>query len=249
MTRIYANTIAPFFIALGLASLPALDAAADTFVVFGASGNVGGAIVEEALSRGHDVIGVSRNPANLTNDHPSFSAVAGDVTNPNSIAETVSGADTVIIAVNGIGEGNTPDEATTSRAARAYIETAGQLENATPYVIQIGGGTTLFTDGVFGLDDMDLQPGTRRHGLFYGNWQAIEAYRASEDFGWSVMTGARGALSSGERTGRYRLGGEETLFDRNGSSYLSREDFAIAVVDMAESHAISGRRVAVGPPH
>ena len=43
--------------------------------------------------------------------------------------------------------------------------------------------------------------------------------------------------------------GEETLFDRNGSSYVSREDFAVAVVDMAENHAIAGRRVAVGPPY
>jgi hypothetical protein len=32
--------------------------------------------------------------------------VSGDVTNPSSIAETVAGADTVVIAVNGIGDGN-----------------------------------------------------------------------------------------------------------------------------------------------
>lgn len=249
MTRIYANFIAHCFLALSLSGWPTLDSAAETFVVFGASGNVGGTIVEEALSRGHDVIGVSRNPANLSNANPRFSAVAGDVTDPSSIVETVAAADTAIIAVNGIGESNTPEEATTNRAAKAYIEAARQLGDATPYVIQVGGGTTLFTNGVFGLDDFELQPGTRRHGLWYGNWQALEAYRASEGFDWTVMTGARGALTSGERTGRYRLGGEETLFDRNGSSFLSREDFAVAVIDMAESHAISGRRVAVGPPY
>jgi putative NADH-flavin reductase len=249
MIRTNSSFIAPFFVAFFLAGFPALEAAADTFVVYGASGNVGGAIVDEALSRGHDVIGVSRNPTNLTNEHSNFSAVSGDVTNPSSIAETVAGADTVVIAVNGIGDGNTPEEATTYRAARAYIETAGHLGDATPFVIQVGGGTTLFTDGVFGLDDFDLEPGTRRHGMWYGNWQALEAYRASDGFDWNVMTGARGALTSGERTGRYRLGGEETLFDRNGSSYVSREDFAVAVVDMAENHAIAGRRVAVGPPY
>ena len=60
--------------------LPALDAAADTFVVYGASGSVGGAIVEEALSRGHEVIGVSRPPASLQRRHSHFSAVQGDVT-------------------------------------------------------------------------------------------------------------------------------------------------------------------------
>ena len=63
------------------------------------------------------------------------------------------------------------------------------------------------------------------------------------------MAGARGALGDGERTGQYRLGAEETLFDRDGSSYLSRLDFAVAVIDMAENHEVSGRRVAVGPPY
>lgn len=249
MPRRDSNIIAMFLATLGLAGLPVLHAAADTFVVYGASGNVGGAIVDEALSRGHDVIGVSRSPESLATEHPNFAAVRGDVTDSNSVAEVVAGADAVIIVVNGVGEGNTPEEAITSRAARAYIETAGRLGEATPYVIQIGGGTTLYTNGVFGLDAMDLQPGTRRHGLYYGHWQALEAYRASEGFGWTVMTGARGALGPGERTGRYRLGGDETLFDRNGSSDMSREDFAIAVVDMAESREVAGRRVAVGPPY
>ena len=90
MNRRYTNYLANLLLALTLASWPLLDAVADTFVVYGASGNIGGAIVEEALSRGHDVIGVSRTPANLTNDHPGFSAVSGDVTDSDSIAETGS---------------------------------------------------------------------------------------------------------------------------------------------------------------
>jgi len=96
--------------------------------------------------------------------------------------------------LHSIGEGNTPEEATTSRAARACIESAGQVGEATPYGIQVGGGTTPFTDGVFGLDDLELQPSTRRHGVWYGNWQAIAAYRASSGFGWTVMTGTRYTL-------------------------------------------------------
>jgi putative NADH-flavin reductase len=241
-------------ISLAIASLlglTVLDANADTFVVYCASGSVGSAIVQEALSRGHSVIGVSRDPESLTNGNPNFSAVSGDVTDADSIAETVVGADAVIISVSGIGPGNTPEEAVTNRAARAYIEAAGRLGDAAPYVIQVGGGTTLYTGGVLGLEDpkRPLEPGTRLHGLYYGHWLALQAYRASKGFEWTVMTAASGSLSAGERTGHYRLGGEETLFDRNGSSFLSREDFAIAVIDLAESHEIAGRRVAVGPPY
>ncbi|MFL2545864.1 MAG: NAD(P)-dependent oxidoreductase [Candidatus Rariloculaceae bacterium] len=232
-----------------ITALPVLKATAETIVVYGASGGVGSIIVDEALMRGHDVVGVSRNPAGLTNDHPSFSAVAGDITDVDSIIDVVAGADAVVISVNGVGPDNTPESAVTSQAAKAYIEAAGRLGDAAPHVIQVGGGTTLYTDGVWGLDDPELVPGTRRHGQYFGHWQAIEAYRASENLEWTVMSGSRGALQSGERTGQYRVGGEETLFNAEGSSFISTEDFAIAVIDEAETGQSAGQRVAVGPPY
>jgi putative NADH-flavin reductase len=132
--------------------LPYATASADTFVVYGATGEIGGAIVDEALSRGHSVIGVSRDPGRLTNDHPNFTGARGDITNVDSIVELVPSADAVIIAVNGVGPENSPDTAVTYLAATAYIEAAGRLGDAAPHVIQVGGGTTLYTDGVLGLD-------------------------------------------------------------------------------------------------
>jgi putative NADH-flavin reductase len=233
---------------LGLLGPFAPGAFADTVVVYGASGNVGSLIVEEALRRGHEVVGVSRDPASLQNDNANFSAVQGDVTDPDSIVATVRGADVVVISVGGVGPGNTPEEAVAFRAAEAYIEAASRLGDATPYVIQVGSGTTLNTNGVRVLDTLDIQPGTPVYALFQGHWLALEAYRGSTGFEWTVMSAAYGSiLERGEFTGHYRLGNQETLFDRNDSSLLSKEDFAIAVVDMAESHTVTGKRVAVGP--
>lgn len=223
---------------------------ADTFVIYGVSGNVGSLIAEEALNRGHSVVGVSRNPESLQNENPNFSAVQGDVTDPDSILETVSGADAVIVAVGGVGSGNAPEQAYAFLGAKAYIEAASQLGSATPHVIQVGSGTTLNTNGVRVFNTLDLEPGTFVHGLFQGHWLALEAYRESSGFDWTVMSAAYGAImGQGEVTGRYRLGDQETLFDRNGSSMLSREDYAIAVIDMAESHTVTGKRVAVGPAY
>jgi putative NADH-flavin reductase len=251
MTRYSTRLAACAMSLIGLAAFAGSGVSlADTIVVYGATGSVGGAIVDEALRRGHDVIGVSRTPdAQPDEARAHLRAVRGDVTDPESIAATVVGADAVVIAVNGIGPGNTPDEAVTYRAARAYITAAAKLGAATPHVFQVGGGTTLYTEGVLGLESADLMPGTRLHGLFWGHWQAMEAYQASSGFDWTVMTAARGALGAGERTGKYRLGDDETLFDRNGSSDISREDFAIAVIDLAESDEARNRRVAVGPPY
>ena len=250
MKRNGSDTFTTSLAVLSLLGAFAPGALADTFVVYGASGNVGSVIVEEALSRGHEVVGVSRNSDGLRNENANFSAVSGDVTDPDSIAATVQGADAVIIAVGGVGPGNTPEEAVAYLGAEAYIEAASRLGGATPHVVQVGSGTTLNTDGVRVFDTLDLEPGTFVHGLFQGHWLALQAYRQSDGFDWTVMSAAYGSImDQGEPTGRYRLGDQETLFDRNGSSLLSREDYAIAVIDMAESHTVTGKRVAVGPPY
>lgn len=224
------------------------SAFADTFVIYGAGGNVGKVIVEEALVRGHEVIGVSRNPSSLDHENPNFSAVRGDITDPDSIIETVRGADAVIVSVGGVGADNSPESAIAYRGTNAYIEAAAQLGDATPHVIQVGSGTSLNTDGVRVFDTLNLEPGTRVHGLYLGHWLALEAYRQSSGFDWTVMSAAYGAILDGiESTGSYRLGDQETLFDRNGLNKVSREDYAIAIIDMAESHTVTGKRVAVGP--
>jgi len=224
------------------------SALADKIVVYGASGSVGSVIVEEALSRGHEVIGVSRNPESLKFDNARFTAAPGDVTDPASVAATVRGADVVVISVRGVGPGNTPQEAVTFRAATAYIEAASRLGDAAPYVIQIGGGVTLYRDGVRIMDT--FPPGTERYALAQGHWLAMEAYQHSAGFEWTVMSANTGSIQErGQYTGRYRLGDQDELVDRNGETYISRQDFAIAVIDTAESRTVTGKRVAVGPPY
>jgi len=234
---------------LSLVVLPTLAATANTVVIYGASGRVGQVIVTEALARGHEVIGVSRNPASLTIDHANFSPVAGDVTILESMLEVIPGADAVIIAVGGVGPGNTPEEATVSLAAETFLQAAEQLGDSAPRVIQISGGSTLWVNGVWGLDNPSLEEGTARHGRFFGHWRAIETYRTSTDVAWTVMTPPPGAMTSGERTGNYRLGGDDVLFNAAGDSNISTEDFAVAIIDEVENPQSIGKRVTVGPPY
>ena len=228
--------------------LPALASAA-TVVLYGASGRVGGLIADEAIERGHRIIGVSRNPDSLTLDHANFSAVAGDVTDLDSVLDIVDGVDVVIISVGGVGPGNRPEEAVTNQAAATFIQAAGELGASAPRVIQVSGGSTLRSNGVWGLDNPELQPGTRLHGIVFGHWYALEAYRASSGVNWTVMTPPPSAMAPGERTGVYRLGGEEVLFNAEGESNITTQDFAVAVIDEVENAQAVGRRVSVGPPY
>ena len=58
--------------------------------------------------------------------------------------------------------------------------------------------------------------------------------------------GAIQGFPGGERTGRFRLGGDMLLTDANGHSWISMEDFAIAMVDELEAPKHSRQRFTVG---
>ena len=173
------------------------------------------------------------------------------MTSLESMLEIIAGVDAVVITVRGIGPGNTPEEAVTSIAAETFVEAAGLLGDDAPRVIQVGGGTTLRIDGVYGFDNPEIEPGTAQHGNAFGHWRAIEIYGAADGLQWAVLTPPPGGMNpgaTGERTGDYRLGGEDMLYDAAGESAITMADFAVAVVDEAERPQALNRRAAVGPP-
>ena len=54
-----------------------------------------------------------------------------------------------------------------------------------------------------------------------------------------------GAYAPAEATGKYRLGGDVALVDKDGASFISAPDLALAVVDLAESAEHSREHVSV----
>ena len=77
----------------------------------------------------------------------------------------------------------------------------------------------------------------------------LDALRDSaEDLDWFMVSPAAGygAYAPGERTGSYRVGGDVLLADDAGTSFISGEDFAIAVVDEIENPKHSRGRFTVG---
>lgn len=62
---------------------------------------------------------------------------------------------------------------------------------------------------------------------------------------WTFLSPSA-ASAAGERTGKFRLGGDQLLVDENGTSRISMEDFAIAMVDALEPPTHGRRRFTVG---
>ena len=74
--------------------------------------------------------------------------------------------------------------------------------------------------------------------------EALEVYRGIDDLDWTVVSPAA-YIHPGERTGRYRLGGDRMLLDSSGNSEVSAEDYAVAIADLLEQDGHARERVGV----
>jgi len=52
-------------------------------------------------------------------------------------------------------------------------------------------------------------------------------------------------IQPGERTGKFRLGGDQMLTDAEGNSRISVQDYAVAMIDELEQPAHSRKRFTV----
>lgn len=75
--------------------------------------------------------------------------------------------------------------------------------------------------------------------------QLLQALRNENAINWTFLSPSA-EFMPGERTGKFRLGGDQLLKDSNGKSWISMEDFAIALVDELEHPAHVRRRLTVG---
>jgi uncharacterized protein len=75
--------------------------------------------------------------------------------------------------------------------------------------------------------------------------EQFDLVRASTDVDWTYVS-PPALLEPGSRTGGYRLGVDHLVTAADGTSYLSMEDFAFALVDEAERAQHVGRRFTVG---
>lgn len=214
--------------------------------LFGASGNIGGDIAREALARGHRVIGISRNPDRMNFDDPLFSPAKGDVTDPASFRELIRDADAVVISVSGNIGGNAPEQSTSAIAARVAIDALSAMDDA-PYLLQLGGATTLYEGPEEMLENLPfpVDEGSALWGMLFGHWIALETYRDS-DIAWTVLTPPLMIQSDLPRTGDYRSATTGPIYDDTGSSHISRRDLAVAAVDELERRQFSGMRFTVG---
>jgi uncharacterized protein len=216
------------------------DTESSKILVYGASGRVGSRVVIEALDRGHIVTAVSRDPSRITVEHERLVAVAGDILDPNSVAALLSDQDVVVVSVRGSADDSKDaDKALQRVAVEIVTNVIRETGDAAPRLIHVGGAGSLevkpgvtYADTIGGFKKMLIPAGVRQE--IQGQVLTLEYLRTVEDVSWTYISPAK-KFEPGERTGMFRVGGDQMLTDAKGKSKISMEDFAVALVDEIEN--------------
>lgn len=206
--------------------------------LFGASGDIGSRIAEEALARGHRVTALVRNPAQMSGEHPNLRIVRGDATDPLQVAVVARNHDVVGSAISPPMQ----DLQVITYAAKALL--AASRETSTRVVAVGGAGSLKTANGKALLATKEFPkewlPVASAHR------DALDAFQAQgEGVAWTVISPSA-FIEPGKRTGKFRLGNDNLLVDGKGISRISMEDYAVAFVDELESGANAGKRITVG---
>lgn len=182
----------------------------------------------EALSRGHDVTAVVRDPARAAGLPAAARLRVGDAADPESVTALAADQDLVIGATRP-ARGREDELVSTTTALLAGVARAGVrllvVGGAATLTLPEGGGVTVADDPGF---PAELRP------IAEACAAQLDVCRAVGVLADWVYLSPPALLEPGERTGAYRLGTDELLVDVRGVSAISMEDFAVAVLDEAE---------------
>jgi putative NADH-flavin reductase len=205
-------------------------------VLYGATGKAGSRILTELLSRGHQVTAITRNPDKLA-PRPNLTVRQGSVDSASAIAGNIEGADAVVSAY-------APPPSDTDQlvaVTRNFIEAVEQTH--VPRFLYVGGAASLeVAPGVTLLESGHLPVEWRA--IAKSHSDALNLIKKS-GINWTCFSPA-GFFEPGQRTGKFRLGGDQLISDAEGNSRISMEDYAIALVDELEKPRHERQRFTIG---
>ncbi|MFN5457416.1 NAD(P)-dependent oxidoreductase, partial [Bradyrhizobium sp.] len=189
--------------------------------VAGASGRAGSRITAELAGRGHQVTGIARNPDKIL-AHPNVTAVKGDANDRAELARLWAGHDVAISSIHfSASDAETLIGAAKDSGVSRYLVVggAGSLEVAP-------GVRLVTTPGFPAAYKAEAEKGAA----------FLDRLRQEKELDWTFLSPSA-MIDFGSRTGKFRLGTDQLLVDAEGKSFISFEDFAVAMADEIERPA------------
>lgn len=211
--------------------------------LIGATGFVGTELLNELLSRGHQVTALARDPAKLA-AREGLTVVAADAYDAAQVAQAVEGHDVVLNAFN--PGWNDPQLYQRFIDGSHAILAGVKRANAKRLVVIGGAGSLFVAPGVQLVDTPSFKdhvppnivPGAQAARDILGE------FRNETAVNWTFVS-PPAFLQPGTRTGAYRLGQEQLLMNGEQPAGISVQDFAVAVVDEVEQPKHSRQRFTV----
>ncbi len=208
--------------------------------IIGANGKIGSRISEEALSRGHIVTGIARSPDNGVKNSK-INWVKADALETNALASAILGHDAVICAF-GIDWSRPETYSQFSDISNSLILAA--KKSGVIRVIIVGGAGSLEVAPGVQLVDTPEFPEQWKAGASEQR-KSLAIFRNEIDLAWTFFSPAI-VIEPGPRTGIFRLGRDNPVFDKNGKSEISYDDYAIALIDELEKPRFIRQRFTIG---
>jgi putative NADH-flavin reductase len=198
--------------------------------LIGATGNAGSRILAELVRRGHSVTAIARNIEKVPAEKGG-TPKRGDVSDAAGLAALLKGHDVAISAVH--FSGSDP------RTLIGAVKTAGVKR----YLVVGGAGSLEVAPGTRLVDTPQFPAEYKQEASKGADF--LDILRSEKELDWTFLSPSA-LFMPGERTAKFRLGGDSLLVDASGKSHVSMEDYAIAMVDEVEKPAHSRRRFTVG---
>jgi putative NADH-flavin reductase len=198
--------------------------------VVGASGNAGSRITAELARRGHAVTAIARNPEKIA-AQAHVTAKKGDVLDQAGLAQLLAGHDAAISSVHFLDSdpARLIGAVSDSKVGRyLVVGGAGSLE--------VAPGVRLVTTPGF---PAQYKAEAEKGAAF------LDLLGTEMQLNWTFLSPSA-LFTAGERTGKFRLGTDQLLTAPDGKSWISLEDFAVALADENERPAHIRRRFTVG---
>jgi len=211
--------------------------------LIGGTGFVGSAVLTELSQRGHQVSALARDTTKYRTT-PGVTPVGADATDAAQVERAVAGADAVISAYN---PGWQSPELYERFMAGTRATIAGVKRSGVKRLLVVGGAGSLFVaPGVQLMDTPEFKsmvppeilPGVQ------GAREALELIRAETSLDWTFLS-PPAKLAPGERTGKFRVGGDNLLMNGAEPAGISVADLAVAIVDEIERPAHIRQRFTV----
>ncbi len=196
--------------------------------LIGATGFVGSRILDEALHRDHEVTALVRRTERLP-VRAGLTPVSADVLEEDALADLLAGHDAVIAAYNPDQDAGDKYEAMVA-GAKAII--AATKRAGIGRLLAVGGAGSLeIAPGRQVIDEPGFPEEWR--GGATGTREFLYLLREEPELEWTFLSPAQ-MLQPGERTGEFRLGGDQVMLDAEGQCRISVEDYAVAMIDELE---------------